>query len=90
MADITIPIPVEGDTHVHEGDRVSWQSGDACNVDFTNTPFRQTGGPQRIPVPGGGSSSPQVVAGRPNPYPYSVAFGATASDPSIIVDPPPG
>ena len=87
MADITITIPVTDDTHVKNGDRVRWQSTSKCDVDFANTPFRQAGGPEKIPVPAGGSSNWAVVAGRPNPYPYSIAFGATASDPSIIVDP---
>ena len=89
MADKTIPIPANGDpgdTHVKKGDRVSWQSGSACAVSFTNTPFRQTGGPHSIPVPGGGSSPWEVVAGPPNTYPYTVASGATASDPQVIVD----
>jgi len=90
MADKTIPIPANGnpgDTHVKNGDRVSWQSSNACTVSFTNTPFKQTGGPHSIPVPRGGSSAWEVVAGRPNTYPYSVALGATASDPGLIVDP---
>ncbi len=92
MADITIPIPANrdpGDTHVKNGDRVQWTSGSSCNVDFTDTPFRQTGGTQSVLVRNG-SSPWEVVAGRPKPYPYSIAVGATASDPSIIVDPPPG
>jgi len=58
MADKTIPIPANGepaDEHVKNGDRVGWQSSSACTVSFTNTPFRQTGGPQSILVPGGGS-----------------------------------
>ncbi len=87
MPDITIPIPVTGDTHVKNGDRVRWQSTSKCDVDFTNTPFRQAGGRQTIPVPAGGSSNWEVVAGRPNTYPYGIGFGATASDPNIIVDP---
>lgn len=93
MADKSIVIPASGnpgDTHVRNGDRVSWQSSSTWNVGFTDTPFRQAGGPQSIPVPGGGSSAWAVVAGRPGTYPYSVAAGATASDPNIIVDPPPG
>ena len=90
MAEITIPIPQNGtptDKHVKNGDRVSWQSSSACTVSFTNTPFRQTGGPQSIPVPRGSSSPWEVVAGAPNTYPYSVASGATAADPNLIVDP---
>lgn len=90
MADITIPIPIpvtDDPKHVHNGDRVRWQSTSKCDVDFAHTPFRQAGGPEKIPVPAGGSSNWGVVAGLPNPYPYSIAFGATASDPSIIVDP---
>ena len=89
MADKTITIPANGepaDEHVKNGDRVNWQSSNACTVSFTNTPFRQTGGHQSIPVPRGGSSPWEVVACRPNTYPYSIASGATASDPGLIVD----
>ncbi len=89
MADKTIIIPPVGepaDEHVKNGDRVCWQCSSAGTVSFPNTPFRQTGGPQSIPVPGGGSSAWQTVAGRPDTYPYSVASGATASDPDVIVD----
>ncbi len=86
MADITIPIPVTGDTHVKNGDRVQWTCSSSYNVGFTDTPFRQTGGTQSISVRNG-SSPWEVVAGRPNTYPYTVAAGATASDPNIIVDP---
>ncbi len=89
MADKSVSIPASGDpgdTHVNNGDRISWQSSAACNVSFTNTPFRQTGGPQSIPVPRGGSSPWEVVAGRPGTYPYSIGFGATASDPNVIVE----
>ncbi len=90
MADKTITIPTNGEPveeHVKNGDRVSWQSARSCAVSFTNTPFRQTGGPQSISVPGGGSSPFLVVAGPAATYPYSVGFGATASDPDLIVDP---
>ncbi len=90
MADKTITIPANGDpgaTHVKNGDRVCWQSSGACTVSFPNTPFRPTGGPQSIPVPTGGSSAWETVAGRPDTYPYGVASGATASDPDLIVDP---
>ena len=92
MADKTIPIPANGDpgdTHVQNGDRIQWTSGISWSVGFTDSPFIQTGGPQTIPVRNGASQW-QVVAGRPKPYPYTLASGATASDPSIIVDPPPG
>lgn len=90
MADKTITIPPIGepaDEHVHNGDQVCWQCSSARTVSFTNTPFRQTRGPQSIPVPGGGSSPWQVVAGPAGTYPYTVASGATASDPNLIVDP---
>ncbi len=91
MAEINIAIPAggdPGDTHVKKGDRVSWQSTAACTVSFNKTPFSDKGGPQSIAVPRGGSrSTPCVVAGPSGPYPYSIAFGAAASDPGLIVDP---
>ena len=91
MANKTITIPSNGnpgDTHVRNGDQVTWQSASAWTVDFTNTPFRATGGPQSFFVSQSNSPS-AVVAGRPAPYPYSVTAGVGAgADPNIIVDPP--
>ena len=89
MADKTITIPASGepaDEHVNKGDHVCWQSSGARTVSFTNTPFREKGGPQSISVPSG-RSSPEVVTGPAGTYPYNVASGATASDPNLIVDP---
>ncbi len=89
MADKTITIPANGEPgeeHVNIGDRVSWQCGRSCNVSFTNTPFRETGGPHSIAVPASGSSPSHVVAGPKGTYPYTIASGATASDPNLVVD----